>query len=81
MIKKQIAALRRQLDETEPNPSVLKNSLQELMPIASREPPRPSQAHGNQIPESDGRAVFDSYERDIQDRAKAAVTYGRSFIA
>jgi hypothetical protein len=81
MIKKQIAALRKQLDETETKPSVPMNVPQESMPIAFREPHRPSQAHDNQIVKSDGMAGFGSQERNIQNRAKAAVAYGRPFIA
>lgn len=81
MIKKQIAALRKQLDETETEPSSPRNALQEPMPVAFREPHRPSQAHENQIPKNDGTADFDFYKRDVQNRAKAAVAYGRSFIA
>jgi len=79
-IKKQIGALRKQLDETEPNPSVLRYALPPKHMAVTREPQRPSQAHGSQIPK-DGEADFESYKQDIQSRAKAAVAYGRSFIA
>lgn len=81
MIKRQIAALRKQLDETETKPSVLGYPPQEPMPVASREPQRPSQVHDSQIPRGEGAADVESYKRDIQNRAKAAVAYGRSFIA
>lgn len=81
MIKKQIAALRKQLDETGAESSVLGDTLQEPLPVASREPCCPSQAHDNQIAKDDGGASSDSYERGIRNRAKAAVAYGRSFIA
>ena len=81
MIKKQIAALRKQLDETETKPSALRNTLQEPVSVVSREPHRLSQAHDNQIAKDDGRAGSDPYERDMQHRAKAAVAYCRSFIA
>lgn len=81
MVKKQIAALRKQLDEAETKPSVRGYTPQEPMPAASREPQRPSQVHDSQIPKGDGATDLESYERDIQNRAKAAVAYGRSFIA
>jgi hypothetical protein len=81
MIKKQIAALRKQLDETETKPSVLGYAPQESTPVASCELQHPSQAHDSQIPKSGGVADFGSFKRDIQNRAKTAVAYGRSFIA
>jgi len=81
MIKKQIGVLRKQLDETETSPSALKYpQLPRSMPVTPREAQRPSQTHGSQIPK-DGGADSESYKRDIQSRAKAAVAYGRSFIA
>ena len=81
MIKKQIAALRKQLDETEPSPSMLRQALSRPMPAISREHQCPSQAQNSQIPRKDGAIDFESYARDIQSRAKAAVAYSRSFIA
>ena len=81
MIKKQIAALRKQLDETEPNPSVLRYTLPRPMPVTPREHQRPSQGQDDQILRKGGAADFESYKRDIQSRAKAAVAYSRSFIA
>ncbi|KAF9780226.1 P-loop containing nucleoside triphosphate hydrolase protein [Thelephora terrestris] len=81
MIKKQIAALRKQLDETETKPSVLGYAPQESTLAASRELQHPSQVHESQIPKSGGTADFGSFKRDIQNRAKTAVAYGRSFIA
>lgn len=81
MIKKQIGALRKQLDETETSPSVLSYPLQEPMPVTTREPQRPSQVRVSEIPKEDGAVDFVSYKRDVQSRAKAAVAYGRSFIA
>src|SRR5258708_15919676 len=65
MIKKQIAALRKQLDETETKPSVLRNTLQAPVSVASREPHRPLQPHDNQIANAAGRPCSDPYERDI----------------
>ena len=81
VIKKQIVALRKQLDETETSPSVSRHDLQEPMPVVPREPQRPTQAHGSKIQKDHGADDFESYKRDIQSRAKAAVAYGRSFIA
>jgi len=81
MVKKQIAALRKQLDETEPNPPTLRYTLPRPMPVIPREHQRPSQGQGGQIQGKDGAADFESYKRDIQSRAKAAVAYSRSFIA
>lgn len=81
MIKRQIAALRKQLDETETSPSEPKNTSQEPMAITSQGSYRSSQAHDGHIPKDDGTADFNSYKRDIQNRAKAAVVYGRPFIA
>ena len=75
MIKKQIGALRKQLDETETTPSALKYGLQEPTPVIPHESRRPPQ-----VPE-DGTVEFESRKQDIQSRAKAAVAYGRSFIA
>jgi len=81
MIKKQIAALRKQLDETETSPSMLRHVLPRPMPVIPHEYQRPSQAQGGQIPRKDGAVDFESYKRDIQSRAKAAIAYSRSFIA
>ncbi|KAF9651126.1 P-loop containing nucleoside triphosphate hydrolase protein [Thelephora ganbajun] len=80
MVKRQIRALRDQLDEIETSPSVLRYPLQEPMPVIPREPQRPSPGHDGQITK-DGVVNIESYERDIQSRAKAAIAYGRSFIA
>jgi len=81
MIKKQITALRKQLDEPETKSSVFRNALQDPTPVVSCEPHSPPQAHDAQIPKNDGTAGFDSHKLDIQTRAKAAVAYSRSFIA
>ena len=81
MIKKQIAALRKQLDETEKTPSVFGDALQEPMPVVFCEPHRPPQAHDHQISKSDGTTGSNPCEQDILNRAKAAVAHGRSFIA
>ena len=72
MIKQQIAALRKQLDETEMAPSMFGRAPREPVTTVYREP---------QLPENNGAAGSESYKRDIQNRAKAAVAYGRSFIA
>jgi hypothetical protein len=79
MIKKQIATLRKQLDETETKPSA--HALQEPIAITSCEPQCPSQVRDNQIPKITGQVNFELHARDIQNRAKAAVACGRSFIA
>lgn len=82
MVKKQIAALRKQLDETKAGPSVLTLGPKEPMPVTFREPRRPSRAHDNQIPDDEGVPDFGPHSRDtIRSRAKAAVANGRSFIA
>jgi len=81
VIKKQIEALRKQLDETETSASVLRYPLQEPMPVTTREPERPSQARVGGIPKEDGAVDFESYKRGVQGRARAAVACGRSFIA
>ena len=81
MVKKQIGVLRKQLDETETSPSMSRHVLQEPMPVAPREPRRPSQANSGQTPKESGAVDLESYKRDIQSRAKAAVAYGRSFVA
>jgi len=78
MIKKQIEALRKQLDETDTNPSVLRR---DPMPVFTRESQNSSQVHGNKIPKKGGTAEVESPNQDIQGRAKAALAYGRSFIA
>ena len=81
MIRQQIAALRKQLDEVETAPFMLGYTPQGPMAIVHREFQLPSQVHDNQIPENNGTAGFESYKWDIQNRAKAAVAHGRSFIA
>lgn len=78
MIKKQIKALRKQLDETGADPSVLR---QGPMPMITRKPQHPSQVDDSQVPKKSGMAEVESSKQDIQSRAKAAVAYGRSFIA
>ena len=80
MIKKQIEALRKQLDESGTSSSVLR---QDPMPVVTRKSQNPSQpkAHGSQIPKEAGTAEVKSPNQDIQSRAKAALAYGRSFIA
>jgi len=77
-IKKQIEALRKQLDETEKAPSVLRYALTEPMPCESQLPP---QVHSSKVPKKEKEDEIESYKQDIQSRAKAAAAYGRSFIA
>jgi len=77
MVKKQIEALRKQLDEAGSGPSVLR---QDPMPVITREPRHPSQVNGSRVPKKGGTAEVELFE-DIQSRAKAAVAYGRAFIA
>ena len=79
MIKKQIEVLRKQLDETETSPSMVKLCLQDPMPTIEFR--SPSQAHDIQVPKKDRAAEVKSYKEDIRSRAKAAVACGRSFIA
>lgn len=78
MIKKQISALRKQLDETRTGPLVLR---QDPVPVITREPQHPSQVHGSQVPKKSGTTEVELSKQDIQSRAKAAVACGRSFIA
>jgi len=80
MIKRQIEALRRQLDETETNPSVLECCLRDHIPVIARESLPLSQVSGGKIP-NDGAAEVEPYNQDIQSRAKVAIAHGRSFIA
>ena len=78
MIKKEIEALRKQLEEPDTSSSVPSHVVPGPVLVIPRGPQHPSQAHGNQVPKEDG---VEFYKRDIQSRAKAAVTHGRSFIA
>lgn len=81
MIKKEIEALRKQLEEPDTSSSVPSHVVPGPVLVIPRGPQRPSQAHGNQVPKEDGVVDFEFYKRDIQSRAKAAVAHGRSFIA
>jgi hypothetical protein len=78
MIKKQIEALRKQLEEAGTSPPVLR---QEPMPVITHESQHPSQIHGSQVPKKGGTAEAELFKQDIQSRAKAALANGRSFIA
>lgn len=80
MIKKQIEALRKQLDEAEKDPSAFESCLRDPMPVITRESLPPSQVSGGKVPR-DGAAEAESYNQDIQNRAKVAIAHGRSFIA
>lgn len=80
MIKKQIEALRKQLDETETNPSAFESCLRDPMPATTRKFLPPSQDSGSKVPR-DGAAEVESHNQDIQNRAKVAIAHGRSFIA
>ena len=78
VIKKQIEALRKQLDKSGTGPSVLR---QDPMPTITREARHSSQVHSSQAPKRDGTAEVELFKQDIQSRAKAAVAHGRSFVA